>query len=135
MWFIVQCSISYCQTSSIFYRVLYILTFTHLIYIVLFYVTIKNIMVYRFRFPLRIHFCHTKHHLFSLYFDVSLQFLYLPLISVIKPDNFHHLKYSDYCLHLHWYAYKVSVDTPFGLLQVYYIKFGSLQNQINLNST
>ena len=45
--------------------------------------------------------------------------------------NFYHLQYSDYCLHIHCYTQNVSADMPFGLLQVYYAKLGSLYRTEN----
>ena len=33
----------------------------------------------------------------------------------MKPDNFYHLEYSDYCLHLHCYTHFLA-NMPFSLL-------------------
>ena len=49
----------------------------------------------------------------------------------MKPDNFYHLKYADYCLHIYYYTLNISGDTPFGFFQVYYIKLGSLHRTSN----
>ena len=60
----------------------------------------------------------------------------MPLNKVTKPSmklgNLYHLEYLDCCLHRQCYTHNVSVDTPFGLLQVYYIEFGNLQKTSKL---
>ena len=42
-------------------------------------------------------------------------------ISEMKLDNFYHLEYSDFCLHLYCYIHSVSVDASFGLLLVFHV--------------
>ena len=67
--------------------------------------------------------------LVSLFNDISTFVSYLmpklfllAQISEAKPDDFYHLEYSENSLYLHYYTYNVSADTPFGLLQVYYVE-------------
>ena len=40
----------------------------------------------------------------------------------MKSDNFYHIEYSDYHLHLHCYTHNVSANMSFGLLQVFHAK-------------
>ena len=49
----------------------------------------------------------------------------------MKLDNFYHLEYSDYCLHLYCYIHKILTDMTFGLLQVFHIKLRSLHRISN----
>ena len=44
----------------------------------------------------------------------------------MKLYNFYHLESSDYCFHLHFYSPNVLADISFSLLQVFYVKLGSL---------
>ena len=44
---------------------------------------------------------------------------------------FNHWEYSDYYLRLHCYIHNFSVDTPFDLLQVYDVEFGSLHRTLS----
>ena len=48
----------------------------------------------------------------------------------MKSDNFYHLKYSDYCLHLHCYTHNVSANMSFNLL-VFHVEFGDLHRTLN----
>ena len=45
---------------------------------------------------------------------------------IIQRFNSYYLKYSDYCLHLYCYIHNDSPELPFVLLQVYYVKRGSV---------
>ena len=71
-------------------------------------------------------------NLINMYLDSSCT-------SLIKEEKqksflgkffFHHLGFSDYCLHLYCYFHNVSVDKSFGLLQVF-VKLGNLHRTSN----
>ena len=51
--------------------------------------------------------------------------------SLLYSECFHHLEYSDFCLHLPCYTHNVSDDMSFTILQVFHVKFKSLHKTSN----